>query len=599
MQQSVNQAGSEKPRRKVVSLIRVSTAEQAGDDRGGIPRQRAVIERTVAAKDLDCVQTFELVDVSGTSVLYSPQIQEILRMVREREISGIVLADFDRLLRPAQWTDFALLQTFKEAGAIIYCNDAEYDVGSKEGFLMSGIRSTISGFERMLILERMIGSKDAKRRAGKCPSAYHTLPLGVSYDRRAEKFFYNEEIWRVQQLFRLFDEEGIHCYAELERRTGIKHATVKNLLLNPIFIGWRVYDEYRGGEGRICGGRMVGKAKMTRPEDEIIRVKVIEEPAIDPEVFERVGKVIAKTRFNYNFARESSGTANHLAGIGVCGFCGEPLFASTAQMKTKKRIGYYFCKANYYLHKKKLGGCKQPNMPKHTLDERIERFVSQMLLDPKILTKIINGSLAKAKQTISTFPGTTEDANAQVKKLRQKDKRLLDAYENGAIDLEDLKSRRQQIRRQIAELENGPKTQADAGKKEIEAFARQVVRGAVRFKGLSDKANKKEIIQSLFEEIHIRESSITTFRFSPDLGIPNEEMAGLIHLEEPFGEPIRKEVLPKGHKKCTRCGQVLPYDRFFRYKQARPYEPGNLTSKCKECKRARDAELRAEKRKRK
>ena len=66
-------------KKKVIGIIRVSTDQQAEDDRGGMPRQRAVIERTIDVQGLDCIEIIELAGVSGTEVRSDPRVQRILR----------------------------------------------------------------------------------------------------------------------------------------------------------------------------------------------------------------------------------------------------------------------------------------------------------------------------------------------------------------------------------------------------------------------------------------------------------------------------------------------------------------------------------------
>ena len=61
----------------VIALMRVSTEGQAAEDRGGIPRQRASIIRTIEANSLNCIKWYEL-HVSGTSVTETPEMKEIL-----------------------------------------------------------------------------------------------------------------------------------------------------------------------------------------------------------------------------------------------------------------------------------------------------------------------------------------------------------------------------------------------------------------------------------------------------------------------------------------------------------------------------------------
>jgi DNA invertase Pin-like site-specific DNA recombinase len=99
--------------KKAIELIRVSTEHQAGADRGGIPAQREANKLTARAHDLKIVETIEIVDVSGASVLASPEMQRLLRLMESPSIEGVVAKEFSRLMRPDKFTDYALLQHFE------------------------------------------------------------------------------------------------------------------------------------------------------------------------------------------------------------------------------------------------------------------------------------------------------------------------------------------------------------------------------------------------------------------------------------------------------------------------------------------------------
>ena len=419
-------------RKRVVGLIRVSTADQARDDRGGIPRQRRSICETIQRKDLDCLRIYEVSDVSGTQVRSNPDIQEILRLVASGVIEGLVVADLDRLFRPDCPSDYAILQVFKDTGAVIYCGETTYDLAQRDSALFANIRSAISGWELGVMKERQQGAKEAKRRAGKCPSNARTLPLGVAYDRQKERFHYNERIATVTELFRLYDEEGIHNYRELGRRVGIQHESVRKLLSNPIYTGWRVFNQKRG-ERTVSRTGKTYRRKTDRNADEIITVRVIETPAVSQECFDRVQASMSKVTFNHHEARKRDEVFNFATGVAKCGHCGEIILCSSAKRSGGKRHGYATCKANYYLYRKRLGGCKQPSLQNEELDNLIEGFAVKTLTDPKTLTALITESLRRSNETIIPLPEANEDS--RLESLKRREKRLLGRLRGGCNQL--------------------------------------------------------------------------------------------------------------------------------------------------------------------
>ncbi|MGC3991647.1 MAG: recombinase family protein [Chthoniobacteraceae bacterium] len=565
------------PRKKVVGLIRVSTSEQAADDRGGIPRQRRVIEQTVAAKNLDCVEVFEIADVSGTQVLQNPTIQHILHAVGSRAIDGLVVADLDRLFRPDQPTDYAILQVFKDTGAIIYSGDTEYNLGNKDGMLFSGIRATIAGYELALMKERAQGAKEAKRRAGKCPTNHLTLPLGVSYLRSEERYFYNEKAAVVVELFRLFDEEGIQNFCELERLTGIGHRTIKNLLGNPIYTGWRIFNFKRGAK-RVSASGKTYRVKVSRAEDEVITTKVME-GCVSQERFDRVQEKLKQTTFNHVESREKYQTVNLLAGVGRCGYCGERLYCTSGRRVQGGRCSQYICKRNYYLYTNRYPErCKQPNLKQRETDELMDAFTKHVLRDPDVLVALIESSLKRISETVCAFPASAS-AGANGGAFQKREKRLLDAYETGLITIDVLRERQQALAKERQFLESR-QPQGAAEKWSLEDFARKVVRGAYRYGRLVDVHEKKEFITVLFSEVYLKGDGIASFRLRENfLGSTNGNSNSVVELPAPFRLSNPDDEIPEGQRRCSSCKEVKAEREFLRRR-----------GQCHPCRKSKDRE---------
>lgn len=547
---------------RVVSLVRVSTEGQAAEGRAGLERQREVIRRTVKAKNLNCIAHHELIDVSGTAVAGHPVIKDIFRAILDGSISGVVVADLDRLYRPDEPQSFAVLQVFKDMGAKIYSGDAEYDLRTKDGLLFSSIRGAIAGFELGLIKERLHGAKETKRRAGKCPSGPQTLPLGIGYDRKAEEWQYTPEIGTVVELFRLFDRQGIHNYCELGRRTGIHHASVRCILRNPIYTGWRVIDKKRGAK-RVSRNGKNYRNKVARAPEEVIRTKALD-GVVTEECFARVQAAMSRTKFNHADRLQSCATANLGAGLLLCARCGSPMFYLSGKRVAGKRHGWVQCKANHYAYKTRLGGCPQCHLRSDHVDEAISRLATEVLGTPRHLERIIRASLDKVRSTVIPItPPVSQDG--QVAELARRDTRLIKAYEDGVLTLDEFRTRREAIRKEREALSRSfapPKSQDPDG---LTKLARLVVKAAMRFPRTRDPFTRKKIIAEIFAEVHVRDRQIVGFRFRESLlGDAQLPEGSTIMLATPLTVGPQPEQLPEGTKRCIKCGEVKPVSEFYR-----------------------------------
>src|SRR5688572_6271543 len=95
------------------ALFRASTEEQANEKAGraGVLRQQEDIRSTAAAFSVEVVETIQLVDVSGTSVMEAPEFLRMLELVKQYD--GLVVSALDRVFRPDDFASFSIFDVFK------------------------------------------------------------------------------------------------------------------------------------------------------------------------------------------------------------------------------------------------------------------------------------------------------------------------------------------------------------------------------------------------------------------------------------------------------------------------------------------------------
>jgi DNA invertase Pin-like site-specific DNA recombinase len=562
------------PRREAEQPLRVavwrrlSTLEQNSEGRAGLQRQRDQTDRVVAAAGYQVVVTFEVVDVSGTSVALAPEFQKLLALVESGDVKGVVVSELSRIARPDSLESLAVFDHFARSGCLVIVDGQSIDFANPEGWLSGGLQALVAGHFRMNMLRTIHAAKESSRRNGWLVSSYKTLPLGVSYEKTARRFFYNEDIQRVIEAFRLMDEERATLW-EIGRRIGVHPGSVRGLLENEIYLGWRVYDERRDPLVKHvqADGRQGWRPKKAREQDEIIRVKVIDEPAISPERFARVQAHLGEIRGRHaisNAARHPSLCTT----IGRCGYCGEPLYvtANGKRNKAGKNHGYYCCKSRYPGRSGKLPPCSNGWVRRENLDELLVAFCEKILTEPKLLVTVIEASARRTAQVIRAFrPPTKDDA---IRKLRQRDERLLEMCEVQTISIDEFRARRAKIRAEIERLESvAEATKADAPPTvTLTEFARQVTKAVVRFARIESALEKKQILRELFAEVFFRRESVSAFRFSKSFLAELGETSlatQTVQLSTPFHIRELPQPLPKGHKRCICCGRVRPLIDFY------------------------------------
>lgn len=464
----------------VVELIRVSTAEQAKEGRAGIARQEAACRRAVENHGLEVVRAVRLIDVSGTCVQNAPEMDEIMGLIRVGRARGIVAADFDRLLRPDDFRSLAVLQDIKEAGALIYLPDQAVDLNTQGGWLISGMQSMIAGNELAQIKKRLNGAKEAMRRRGEHPGADNLLPLGVSYDRKAKRYYYNDDAPLVARIFEAF-YRGEQNISELGRMFGIERARAGKMLRNQLYIGWRVYDRRRGGDRYArTDGRMGEMRKVPRPPDEVFRVHVIEDPLVPEALFWAVQDILDGRSRKIIQARMKGRGEALFAGFVRCGICGERIYTS-GRGEVRRGARYYVCRRLSSWCKKRGMRCTLPRLQVPKVDAMLVEFVASRLADEEYVLAQTEGLVSRAESTARAQE--IEQGERQIAAIKRKRARLLDVYLNGDIEREDLDKKAEELRREqertearVARLrteasETDSAQYADAVRQIAEAFA--------------------------------------------------------------------------------------------------------------------------------
>jgi DNA invertase Pin-like site-specific DNA recombinase len=438
--------------KKAIELVRVSTEGQAAEDRAGIPAQRAANKRTALQYGLTIIKTIEIIDVAGTAVLRSPGMQELLRLMESSDVHGVIAKEFSRLMRPENFSDYALLQHFIETKTFLYLPDGPLDFSSEAGKLLGGIRALIAGQERREMLRRLQDAKEAMRRAGKNAGGASVLPYGVGYSK-VRGWYYTPEIEKVKRAFQLFlgDETS---YERIGRELNIPRQNIRFILMNPIYVGRRVYRERRDPSPEAYVPRPNGcqgyRKKMNRSPEETFEVRVLD-PIISEDVFARVQEIIESNRQRRSRARATSANRYLYNGFLSCGQCTEPVYTHASQQD------YYVCKSHHPRERRKraldgLQPCANRFMLRKKLEPRIDHVLAEMLWEPDFLRRVVD----EYNDTFRRVPVAEFDhlaITAKIQALRGKKERVLETFFDGIINKQERDLRVEEIQREITTYE--------------------------------------------------------------------------------------------------------------------------------------------------
>lgn len=469
--------------KRVIELIRVSTEGQAGDDRASIPSQRVINRRTESNYGLKIVRSIEISDVSGTAVLRCPEVIEMLELIKDSEIHGVVAREFSRLMRPEDFSDYYILQVFADTKTILYLPEGPIDFSNKMGRVYGVMQAAWAGAQRIEFLENGWNAKEEKRRAGGFAQSPICLPFGVTF--KDNHWSYTADAERVKEAFRLFTS-GLTSYTAIGRKLGIEPYNIKVFLKNPIYTGTRVIDKKRdaspAGKYPTRNGRQGDRRKIQRAPEDVIRVKVLD-PLISESKFRQAQNLMELKRKNSWRAKEGFEHRFTYNGFLSCGSCGGLVQTRFGRWHAEGRLAYYACKQK----------CGTPYMRGERLDQVIDSLFAEKLVNTDYAAKLVRA--LKTKQPRAN----TERINTQLESLARKRERILSSYFEGVISSMERNQRLAEIEREQKVLKGLISSQVQQAVLTPERLAK-LFRPFVRYASLN-RESKRRVLGTLAAEI--------------------------------------------------------------------------------------------------
>jgi DNA invertase Pin-like site-specific DNA recombinase len=217
-----------------------------------------------------------------------------------------------------------------------------------------------------------------------------------------------------------------------------KHLTGKGLLMrgsawNTLKIHKMLSDSLYMGE-HFTNIRD-SKAKANRPPTEWIKTTV---PAIiDASTFESV-RIKRESRAPTKTPPRRVSSPTLLTGLLKCGVCGHGMTLVTGK---SGRYRYYKCTSR---HNQGNHACNSGNLPMETLDSLVLNQLAEKVFAKDRLQILMSELRKRMKSSKDDQQERINEINRQIKKIEERQARLLDAIETGTIELDEITQRRAQ-----------------------------------------------------------------------------------------------------------------------------------------------------------
>jgi site-specific DNA recombinase len=454
--------------RSVAIYARVSSEQQA--QQSTVASQIAALKQRVAADGHIILPQDIFVDegFSGAT-LVRPALERLRDRAADGGVDLLYVHSPDRLARKYAY-QVLLLDEFRRCGvAAVFIHGPAGETAEDE--LLVQVQGMIAEYERAKILERCRRGKLHRARLGSL-NPMSGAPYGFSYikksdDAPASYRILLHEAKVVREMFSalVHDQKSIgQIVRDLNtqkvptRRGALRwdRSTVWAILLNPAYMGKAAFGKTESVErGRLL--RPIRNKPVTPRHAKSTSRDKSPEDWISIDVPAIVGRDIfdaAKQQLERNkqlATRNARGERYLLQGLTVCATCGYAFYGKTVSKTAAKggaRHAYYRCVGTDAY--RFAGGrvCDNTQVRVDQLDGYVWQSVRELLQNPARM--LDEWSRRQKKHGASAELVERRDEAARILATQERGlQRLVDAYEVGAIELKELKTRSDVVRTRI------------------------------------------------------------------------------------------------------------------------------------------------------
>jgi len=446
-----------------------------------------------------------------------PGLDALRDAARDGLIETILVHDPDRLSRKYAYQVLLLEEFARWQVTVRFLRSPPAE--SPEQRLLVQMQGVIAEYERARICERtrrgrLFWARQGRPVSGRVPYGYRRVrgngdqPPSMEVDPQTAPIVRQMYHWYVNE--RLSDHQiSVHLTnmdTPPRTRNGQSHwspGSVRTILRNDAYLGIWYANRYKN-ESR--GGRMSPR-QIKRPRDEWIPIPI---PAlISAELFSKAQQ-IRESGIHKGPCSMKNPESHLLRRLVVCGYCNRKM---NAILSRGGRHLYYWCRGSdaHYVRPRRVY-CSHPTVEARQLDMLLWSDVVSLLQDPQLLL----ACWREQHQIKADGSLTTEQIKAlecQIRDGRRQVGRLLDAYQKGVIELDELTARRQSMEQKLKIAEDkldelSRRAEPDFSLRELERNIEEICRRiAGQLEGMSMRERIK-LCHELIEKVIVKNHEV-------------------------------------------------------------------------------------------
>jgi site-specific DNA recombinase len=456
-----------------------------------------------------------------------PGLDALRDVIRDGTVELVVVLSPDRLARRYAY-QVLLLEEFRRAGCqVIFLQHPISDDPNDQ--LLLQIQGAIAEYERAMLSERFRRGKLQKARDGHYLGGH--APYGYRYVPRRDfvpghLVVDADEAEMVRMLYGWLIDEQMTIRQMLKRlNAGPYHprsgphpwssSAVHHILADPVYAGTAYanrYDYVPSGKPRRERGTRNHEPSCRRlkPREQWIAVSV---PAlVDMDTWEKAQAQLAR---NSVLSFRHNSKYNYLLRcLLTCKTCGLAMFGrayrATASQQERR---FYLCHGKDCILAARPTACPSRSVKAEELEAAVWDHVVGLLSDPQRLLAQFEHLAVTPEAGTLRDSAVDQQLQARLERTARADKRLLDAYQAGAISLDELSERRSYLAEERRGLEHQQQERGRLRQKgiQVEAIRSNLAAFCERIGTRLHEAtfaDKQAILQLVIERIIVGEGSL-------------------------------------------------------------------------------------------
>ena len=400
------------------------------------------------------------------STLVRPGLESLRDLVAEGQIGTVLIYSPDRLSRKYAY-QVLLMEEFSRHGTEVIFMKSPKATPPEESLLLQ-FQGMIAEYERAQIIERTRRGKKHRAKSG-LVNVLSGAPYGYRYVKKTDhsSAFYeviDQEAEVVREVYRLYTGEFYSIGAivrtlnhqNIPTRKGKsvwERTTIWAMLKNPAYKGMACFGKTERCERQKVTRKLRqhgGFSKYAFSSRERARDQWIEIPV--PAMIDEQTFALAQERLEQNkkFSLRRTKEPTLLQGLLVCSVCSYAYYRTSTET-SKRKLYYYRCLGSDRWRYPNGAICKSHPIRQDYLDAIVWQKVIELIGNPELVRIEIERRMREIQQSNPTKI-RQETLKRDLTRVQKGIDRLLDAYQEGLLPLDELRRRVPELRKKETTL---------------------------------------------------------------------------------------------------------------------------------------------------